>query len=127
MRGKRDFRLTWQSRGSALVNKVLICALLHCFLGNAPPFHYPDRPPLTVTELKFEISDMRLHEIDFVDRLFQPSLRGKRDFRLTWQSRGSALANKVAFQRIATLRQNQSRLAMTCFIRGNKKVLSANM
>ena len=30
------------------------------------------------------------------------SLRGKRDFRLTWQSRGSALANKVAFQRIAT-------------------------
>ena len=41
------------------------------------------------------------------------SLREKRDFRLTWQSRGSAIANKVAFQRIATLRQNQSRLAMT--------------
>ena len=30
------------------------------------------------------------------------SLRGKADFALLWQSRGSAHTNKVAFQRIAT-------------------------
>ena len=110
LRESREFRLTWQSRGSALIK--FFTAYHPCISGNVPPTclhdktnysnHYPDHPPLMVKGLKFEISDIRLYEIDFVDWLFQLSLRGKRDFRLTWQSRGSALANKVAFQRIAT-------------------------
>ena len=127
LRGKRNFRLTWQSRGSALIK--FFTAYHPYILENVPPTylhdktnysnHYPDNrlaiatprtfdtrsaqsnnvivgsrlnaptlrcrcvtttrlqpfrkdkkiihPPLTVTELKFEISDIRLYEIDFVD------------------------------------------------------------
>ncbi len=75
LRGKRNFRLTWQSRGSALIK--FFTAYRLCILENVPPTclhdktncnnHYPDRPPLTVKGLKFEISDIRLYEIDFVD------------------------------------------------------------
>ena len=58
-----------------LVNVVI--AYRPYILENVPPTclhdnadynnHYPDHPPLTVKELKFEISDIRLYEIDFVD------------------------------------------------------------
>ena len=75
LRGKRNFRLTWQSRGSALIK--FFTAYHPCILENVPPTclhdktnysnHYPNHPPLTVKGLKFEISDMRLHEIDFFD------------------------------------------------------------
>ena len=41
------------------------------------------------------------------------SLRGATDLVATWQSRGSAVANKVAFQQIATSNENHVFLAMT--------------
>ena len=41
------------------------------------------------------------------------SSRGETAFVSTWGSRGSALANKVAFQHIATAKQKQLCFAMT--------------
>ena len=58
LRGKRNFRLTWQSRGSALIK--FFTAYHPCILENVPPTclhdktncnnHYPVHPPLTVKE-----------------------------------------------------------------------------
>ena len=56
---------------------------------------------------------MSMYSKSKVENAHFMSLRGKRDFRLTWQSRGSAIANKVAFQRIATAKQKRLCFAMT--------------
>ena len=51
------------------------------------------------------------------------SSRGETVFVSTWGSRGSALANKVAFQRIATSNENHVFLAMRLFLHLRYKTL----
>jgi len=69
-------------------------------------------PPLKVKGLYYNRSNKIFVEKNVDAKSYLMSKRGSREFRPTWQSRGSAHTNKVAFQRIATLRHGQSRLAM---------------
>ena len=122
-RGETVFGSTWGSAGKHHC-KQSVCAytitllqgMSHQLACNIKPVctnHYPDHPPLKVKGLYHKVSvggERRKNVI--LTRLYYVITR-RNCFVSTWGSRGSALANKDAFQRIATLRQGQSRLAMT--------------
>ena len=62
-------------------------------------------------------------QINNVGQFLTMSSRGETVFVSTWGSRGSALANKVAFQRIATSNENHVFLAMRLFLHLRYKTL----